>query len=307
MTMQQMQPTPTHPTPAPTPGPSIGAPLPPFQSLTQGGRLNGSFGQLGFSVPSTQIQSRIIANIAGLPKSGKTYLALGATSPIVYFAFDSQGIYGVVEQFARLGKEIILKTITIPPNQTQDVYGRVYTDFLRAVDAAVTLKRGTIVIDLGSDLHDLVRLALYGKLKGVGTLSYEQRNAEMEAVHDKLTASSLNVIYLHGMKKEWGKAERGGKEVSVQTGNFEVDQWEKFEYLVQINIMTQRSRTPIDRGGFIPGPFEAIIDSCRLDANLTGKKWVVGMGEMDWIPKRMQHLFGRDVAGNVVRDVKEFM
>jgi len=230
-------------------------------------------------------------DISGDIKTGTTRISLTSTSPVIYFAFDPLGVEGVVEEFARAGKAILIKYLPFPINPDVDAYQKLYAGFLEAVNEVRGLERGTIVIDTGAALELLVRLKLYGKAKGTSSYKYEDRNAEMEAIFNLLSDTKLNIIYLHKMKKVWGKyTDSKGEERSSPTGELEPDRFEMVGQRVQINAVTYRER--LEQGRL--GNFHLYITNCRLKSDLGGYDYTVPMGDMMTIPTLMSWIFKRE-------------
>jgi len=272
------------------PQPLSSAPA-PYTPLAPNGQLPANLVNKGFVLPSTTLQPRIIMDMSGEIKSGKTRIAFTSTSPVVYFAFDPKGIVGVVEEFARAGKPILVKPMPFPLVIETDTYQRMYAELLEAINEISTWERGTIVIDTGAALELLVRLKLYGKAKGVGSYKYEDRNAEMEAIFNLLSATKLNIIYLHNMKKVWAKyTDSKGEERSSPTGEVEPDRFDMVGERVQINAATYRER--LEQGRL--GNFHLYITNCRLKSDLGGYDYTVPMGDMMTIPTLMSWIFQRE-------------
>jgi len=264
--------------------------LAPYTPLAPNGQLPANLVNKGFVLPSTTLQPRIIMDISGDIKTGKSRIALTSTSPVAYFAFDPLGIEGVVEEFARAGKSIMIKKLPFPMNADTAIYQQLYAEMLEAIQEIRTWERGTVVIDTGAALELLVRLKLFGKAKGVGTYSYEARNAEMEAIFNLLSETKLNIIYLHNMKKVWGKiTDSSGNERSTPTGELEPDRFDMVGQRVQINAATYRER--LEQGRL--GDFHLYITNCRLKSDLGGYDYTVPMGDMVAIPVLMSWIFQR--------------
>lgn len=284
-------PTPTTEEAPPAP---LAPPLPALQPLTRDGMLLTSLQQAGFVVPSGSFPyARILADISGPEKTGKTRVALTSTQPVVYLAFDVSNLVGVVEEFVRAGRQIAVKNLAFPPPATQEADARIYNPyyqaFLAAIDMAIQLPRGTIVIDTGQHVEQLVRLSLYGKLKGVGTFSYEQRNTEMEAIFAKLSGCSLNVIWLHNVKKVWQSyIDNQGQTRNAWNGSMEPDRFELVGQRVQMNMTTRREYDPQTMKW---GNFRLYTANNRLASQLAGTDYVVPMGDMMTIPTVMSWIF----------------
>ena len=263
--------------------------LVPYVDPAPGGKLPSVLEKAGFILPAAFTHPRIIADISGAEKTGKSYLALTSTQPIFYFLFDPIGISGVVEAFVRSGKRVVVRNFAFPRNASHDTYKRMYGEFLDAAElVAKNAPRGTIVIDSGAALHDLVRLNLYGKLTQVGTYKYEERNAEMESIFNLLADSKLNVLYLHPMRDEWLDKNRTGRQIP--------DRFEMLAYRVQMNLVTYREMTPVGNNQLVPGAFRMRVVSSRLASQMGGMDRLTPLGETDTIPQMMSFIFNRPAA-----------
>ena len=280
------------PQPLPTPRMPISpAPAPPV-AISQNGAIDPRLAALGFELPSAFIQPRIIIDLSGHTKTGTTRTALSGPMPVFYYAFDPEGVKGVVEEFVRAGKVVTVRDFSYPLNANQDTYQRAYGEFLRALDGVTALyQRGTLVIDTGAEMEQLVRLSLFGKLKGVGTFRYEDRNAELEAIFNRCAKSSLTIVFIHKMRKTWqATTGAGGESRNAWTGGWEPDRPEVLERRVQINAMAIRESLP--QGKY--GGYQLYIQTCRLASQLAGMTYPVPWGSMTTLPKLMAEIFVRD-------------
>ena len=107
----------------------------PFTPIAQNGALEATLQQHGFVIPNTQILPRVVADISGHEKTGKTRIALTSMAPIAYFAFDPSNVVGVVEEFVRGGKPIVVKDMRFPSQANIEVVQGIYQGFFNAVKA----------------------------------------------------------------------------------------------------------------------------------------------------------------------------
>ena len=276
------------------PEPLSTTPPAPIQVI-RGGVLDMTLNELGVYVPGTLVNPRIIADLSGGYKTSKSYTALTAPEPIMVLAFDPSNLEGVVEEFVRLGKQIVVKNMQFDVGASQSDYQVHYQELINVITYInKNWPRGTIIVDTGQELELLIRLSLFGKIKGVGTYAWEARNSEMEAIFRLLTNNSLNVLFLHNMKKQWVQGQPGddGQVRSAWTGNFEPDRPDILGKRVQINMETYREQW--NEGGITKfGAFHVYIGSCRLASSLAGTDYKVPMGGRDTIPKIMSWIFQR--------------
>ena len=271
---------------------AIALPPSPFTPIaSQNGALEATLQQHGFMIPATQILPRVVTDISGHEKTGKTRIALSSMAPIAYFAFDPSNVVGVVEEFVRDGKPIVVKDMRFPNQANIDVFQGIYQGFYSAVKALnATWKRGTIVIDTGAAMELLVRMNLFGQAKGVGTYTYEKRNVEMESLFAVLMEGRLNIIFLHNLKKIWiSGTNAAGQRTNSWNGEWEPDRPDLIAQRVQMNAQTYRSSS--EEG--IPGPFHIRINNCRLASNLAGVDYEIPMGDKMTMPQIMSWIFQR--------------
>jgi len=280
------------PAPAPALVPISTELAPRFTITAPDGSLDPGLVGLGWQLAPTTIQPRIVVDISGHSKTGKTRMALSATEPIAYFAFDPLNVEGVVEEFRRAGKTIIVLPIILTPNQEMSYFQGLYQSFVASVNYLnQSWARGTIVVDTGAALEQLIRLNLYGKLKGVGTYDYSQRNQEMEAAYQVLMRGRLNILFLHNMKKVWIAGAEGR---STWNGQYEPDRNQLIEQRVQVNMVTWRESWN-ENGLEKFGAFHNYIQNCRLDSSLGGLDAVIAQGEMNAFTILMAQIFKRPV------------
>jgi hypothetical protein len=192
----------------------------------------------GFKPKKAEVQKRLIIQVEGHEKTGKTHFALTAPGPIAYFGLDL-GDEGVIEKFLAQGKEIITPDDSIRvPNVIE-----MHPDGpkMDAVNAWEQMKRAfiascrspqvrTVVFDTATEAWELIRLARFGKLAQVLPVQYGPVNAEMRGLIRTAYDSTKSLILLHKMKPEYVNDRRTGKYERAGFGDT--------EYLVQVNLRT---------------------------------------------------------------------
>lgn len=171
---------------------------------------------------------RIIANIQSIKKSeGKTRLALTGKKPVGYISVEIGGEEGVADGFiprdADSLEDIQIAKIRMktPEYPNPSDFGTSKEDLKRydeAVNAAVQAaaepamadfytayyaslaNMETTVIDTGTDLYALARLANFGRLEKVPQLAYTQVKREFAKLFDDAYSSSGSVLWLHHMR-----------------------------------------------------------------------------------------------------------
>jgi hypothetical protein len=200
---------------------------------------------------------RIVVAIDGRERQGKTHFCLTAPGPIVYLDFDMGG-EGVVEKAQAKGKTIIRTApfVARPPETTsedvQELSVIEWERFKKSYDAFLTkpalmvgkekVKARTIIIDTGTEMYELLRLAWFGKLVQVPTFKYRETNAVMRDIVRSALESDVNVILTHKMKAEWKKG--AGDEKQSKSGAYERAGFEEMGHLVQANLFAYRAPLP---------------------------------------------------------------
>ena len=203
----------------------------------------------GFTPASTEIPKRLVANIQGREKTGKSHVSLTAPGPILYFDLDI-GTEGVVEKFKRAGKDVWLYTIRVPKTAPADVYTSMWNDAKLKLDMAWQLGKGTVVIDTFTETYELSRLALLGKLAQVMPHQYAEVNTAFREFIRQAYDSPMNTIFIHKVKPKWVN--------NVRTAEYEMAGFGDVRYTVQINLRTERADYPDGKS-----VFSLVIEDCR--------------------------------------------
>ncbi len=194
---------------------------------------------------------RIVANIQSIRKSvGKTRLALTGPKPLGYISVEIGGEEGVIDSFIEDGQEsnegiqiarVRMATPTYPdagayPNTkegkkeydaavaeaVQLVAAPAMDQFYAAYYASLANMR-TTVVDTGTDVYLLARLANFGRIERVPQLAYGQINKEFAKMLDDAYASPGNCIWLHHMKDRGIMVEEKGSQKWQASGVYEMD------------------------------------------------------------------------------------
>ena len=262
---------------------------------------------------------RLICNIQGMPKSGKTRLALTAKKPIGYIAVEIGGDEGVVDQFIPVGADsfediqrtlIRIPAIEIPADIADaDKYDKAVSAEVQrtagiALDAFYTAYYASIqnfattIVDTGSDLWEIARLANFGRLEKVPQLAYTQLNKSMDKIIDDAFSAAGSVIFIHHMKELWSNVlGENGKMRGQASGEFGMAGYGGMKKKVQATIELWREdlTEPNENTGRLTRFHGQIIDSrhnadsigLRLaDDELTfskiGAALVTGSKQSDW-------------------------
>lgn len=176
-----------------------------------------------------QARRRLVVNLYGPEKSGKTHLALTAPGPIYYIIFDPNGEEIAKKMVRDYGREIFVTRMQVQRNANQTVWQAEWKSFTDAVDEALKSRTGTLVIDTGTEMYELKRLAAFGRESNVQHL-YAPLNRDIRNIFKSVYASNLNLIILHKMRDEYVNDKK--------TGRREPSMWGNMPFEVQANIET---------------------------------------------------------------------
>ena len=235
----------------------------------------------GFKSPNP-VKSRLILSVTGREKSGKTHFAMTAPGPIALISIDL-GDEGVVQKFLDQGKQIVLSEYEVPEVKGGEKNEKAMMESCDAVwdklvaDYAWALKHcRTLVLDTGTEIWELLRLARFGRVAQIKPHHYVEVNREYREFVKDAYNSSCNLIILHKAKAVWiDVADGKGGVKGRKTGDYERAGFADTGFLVQTNIETYRiprnEREDTDDG------FRVKIVDCRQNANLDGEEFTTPM------------------------------
>lgn len=212
--------------------------------------------------PITTLVKRVIMSLSGLNKTGKTdWVLRTAKEPVYYICLDPVGKVVADKIAKRWKRRIHIAEFRVQRGLGQEVYGKIWDEVRAAYDAALAVNEGTVVVDTGTELSELLRLAELGKLEQVQARYYGPVNAELKDMLKEAYGSDMSVVFIHKLRKEYVK--------DNWTGGYSPAGWNDMPYQVQANVETFRDGAD----GF--GIF--VID-CMLNMEMTGKEYKVGEG-----------------------------
>lgn len=203
---------------------------------------------------------RLIVSVAGREKSGKSNFALTFPDPIAVINFDN-GLEGVIEKFAHkkvYHSEYRINEIAVGKFVTE--WERCAKEF-RAALAEKTVR--TLMVDDGTSMWELVRMARFGKLTQVMPHNYGPVNAEMRGLIRDAYSSDKNLVILHKLTQEYVN--------DKPTKNYVFSGFKDIPYAVQVNCLSWRETEP-------PYNFHLQINDCRQNPRIVGED-LVGMME----------------------------
>lgn len=184
-------------------------------------------------------------DVFGGERSGKSDFACSVAAvhgPAKYFALDHNW-EGPVRRWRSLGAKISVETFFYslpfpPPTSPKEV------DFLKKANAVATSVRPSfnafktslwkwmrdpkypsLIIDNGSVLHRVCRLALWGYVHKVPMHLYAQRTNEMSTIYNELRYCGKHIVMIYREKPEYGPGKN-----SEPTGDTIRDAWDGGAY-----------------------------------------------------------------------------
>jgi hypothetical protein len=214
----------------------------------------------GFTRAQSVVKHRLILSVEGLEGCGKTRFTLTAPAPIAFVNFDF-GLEGVIESFQQQ-KAIYVATVKLDfagergkvIEAAEKELAKVETNYQTALKQA-----RTIIIDTGSELWELLRLAAFGKLEKVMPHQYAEPNQQMTRLIKLAYDSDANLILTHRLKEQWINDKK--------TGAFEFSGMKDVPYLVQAH-----ARMWTDEQGY-----HLRIGKCRQNSTVVGLELVNDM------------------------------
>lgn len=207
----------------------------------------------GFERAKATKFKRLIISVEGQEKTGKTTFGLSAPPPIALFNLDV-GTEGVIDKY--IDKEIWVQTTnyreTTDPAEWVAMWEKMKAGWYAALKAPAKECR-SLVMDTGTEMWELARLARFGKLESVLPHHYGPVNAEFRDLIRKAYDGDKNLILLHKQKPEYINDRPTGKIKRSGFGDI--------GYLVQINLISWWNK---DDG------FGLTIKDCRQDMTLPG-------------------------------------
>lgn len=208
------------------------------------------------AVGNEQAPRRLIIDIHGMERSGKTTLALTAPGPIAYMQLDPGGediVPKIRRRFPKkqlyLAKYFVDVKPGLNPAQVEELATPVWQRFTKDYEAALQQFR-TVVVDTATEGWELLRLAEFGKVAQVKPIHYGPVNAEYRRLLRIPYNTACNVIFIHKMKRTYKNDNWNGEYERAGFGGT--------GYEVQAEILLFR-----DEDGF-----QAEILNCRQNAEL---------------------------------------
>lgn len=263
---------------------------------------SNAMAEAGFAA-ITRSPKRLICNVQSIKKSvGKTRFAFTAPKPIGYISIEIGSEEGPADEFIPDNREsfdgiqIVRIQMADPayPNildypatkegrksydealseAVQDAAQPAWDSFYSAYYASIANMR-TTVIDTGTDLYQLQRLANFGRLEKIPQLAYGQLKREFSKLFDDAFKSSGNLIVNSHMKdRGQTTVDDRGREKWTASGIYEMDGCQVVTDKVQAVIEMWRDdlqEIDIETGLFVK--FHAQIVDSRHTPSCMGRKF----------------------------------
>lgn len=203
--------------------------------------------------------SNIFVAVWSREKVGKTHFALTFPDPIYFCNFD-MGVAELLWKFPN--REIYVKDYISPKLELDaEAAETLLTVFLADVWWAVQQKSGTIVIDTGTVLWQIIQKVRLDEIKkkreakGLNLFPYDYADANgfFEHLILRIKGSPLNLVVLHRAGEQYNAS--GNK-----TGKFEMHGHKGMPYLAQVVVHLVKDGLKT----------KGIIESCRFDRDVEG-------------------------------------
>jgi len=186
----------------------------------------------GFEEASTNQILRLIINVQGQEKEGKTHFALTAPGPIALIDMDT-GLEGVVSKFLKKNKKIYVAKFNYRDATNPDEWQSEWKKLKACVlDALISKSIRSLVWDSCTEGWEMMRMAAFGKLAQVKPHHYAPVNAEFRDLLRKGYDSNKNLILIHKQKKSYVDEKWNGE--------YERAGFSDIGYAVQANIISWR-------------------------------------------------------------------
>ena len=238
----------------------------------------------GFT-PLSQMKARrrLMIGIDGLADTGKTEFALTFPPPICALFIDQgyEHVIGRLNPPPARQQDIDYRVFQLPQagmsvsgastqDDNQKAYKQIWSDFYANYILAISSPRyRTVLVDGDSETWDLQRLAAFGKLTQVPPMEYTNVNQARRVLIRRGFDSGKNMAFTYRVGHEYEstvKLNAAGvpKEVSERTGNYVRKGFADQDYIVQVQLRTQRRHTEAGT------QFGVEITKCKPDVDLIG-------------------------------------
>ena len=181
----------------------------------------------------------ISTSISGLPKSGKTHLALTWPAPIKLYSFEHGADYIAQTKFPE--KKIVIKRYKLPiiESDNPEPYAeRIWEDFQTEFKTdAYSGEYQTLIVDTGTHLWAVLRQAITEAKhrKKLLEVEYALPNLKMGAIYSHAYEAGVNLVVVNYLRDKYVKGEN--------TGDLELNGWGQTEGMVDVVLEISRKTT----------------------------------------------------------------
>lgn len=221
----------------------------------------------GYTLAKATTLRRLVVGVEAMEKEGKTTFALTAPDPIAVINMDV-GMEGVVDKWVKK-KKVWVATIGYRDVKDPKEWVRARDTMEQAyLDALADKDTRTLVMDTGTEVWELERLAEFGKIDHIKPHHYGPVNARMRDLIKRVYDTGKNLIILHKMKEQYVDDKATGRMIRSGFGDM--------PYIMQVNVrLWRRSKEEKKKKGGEPVKgdltFGLTVLDCRQNAELTGE------------------------------------
>lgn len=218
------------------------------------------------------VVANIIVSISGMPKNGKSHLALSFPAPMTIFSFDI-GLESLLRKFP--DKEFDVKTYPIPiidsvkgKGLQKEIMG-IWNTFMDDLRVATESNAKTLVIDTATAVYEIARIARAGELGQENLLQFQYGEvyARMKSIIQRPRLAGQNLVLTHYLRDRYVD--------NASTGEKELDGWRHTEGEVDVVLTIRKER--VSRIGKDSKPhkktiFITTIKDNRYDPQVEGEE-----------------------------------
>lgn len=221
----------------------------------------------GFQRAGIIQKRRLIVCNKALPKCGKSRFGLTMPGPLAVIDLD-EGMDGVIQEHqdkkeiyvaSHRSRLIKIKGMEKGQDEAEEEWEAIRNEYIEALSDSQTR---SVLVDTGTEMYELLRLAKFGKLSQVMPHQYGKVNKEMQSMVDMAYDSNKNVMFSHKLKRQYVN--------DKATGEFEIAGWKDIQFACQ--VVCQQWKEPSEP---FPDRFHMTLMDCRIAGG-------VEMEGMDW-------------------------
>lgn len=218
----------------------------------------------GFTEAADEVKHRLIIASEGPERRGKTHFAFTMPGPLAILPFDTGTLEGLVHKF-RQKKQILVPKEDLsfePGGGSKAEYEKIWKRVEVAYDKCLNTKGlRSMLIDTGSQIWELLRLARFGKLTQVMPHHYGPVNEEFRGFIRRAYDANINLTITHKVKKQYV----GAKDKESWNGKYERSGNGDIGFLSQVQLLHGRDMEEPDK------PFWIKVLDCRQNADMAGE------------------------------------